>query len=164
TGAITVANAAMMDFETTPQFKLTVRAADKGSPQASSTAVVTINLFDAPLSVGLDVVPGDGSNTIDLRLTSIEVAVLSTATFDARQVDVNTLRFGATGFEDSLVRNRKGVPTYRYADLNGDGRLDLVATFDTALTGLKVGDTVGILRGFLLDGDEIVGTQTIRVI
>ncbi|HEY2251159.1 MAG TPA: cadherin domain-containing protein, partial [Planctomycetaceae bacterium] len=165
TGAITVANSAPVDFETNPVFQLTVKATDKGTPQASSTAVVTINLFNAPLAVALDIVPGDSTNKINLRtMNQVEVAILSTATFDAHQVDVNSLTFGVTGFENSLVRNKRGVPTYRYADVNGDGRLDLVATFDVSAAGFKIGSTVGILRGLALDGDDIYGTQSVQIV
>jgi len=46
TGAITVANSAALDFETTPSFLLTVQVADNGSPVLSGTAAVTINLAD----------------------------------------------------------------------------------------------------------------------
>jgi Ca2+-binding RTX toxin-like protein len=44
TGQIVVANAAALDFETTPLFNLTVRATDNGSPQRSVDAAVTVQL------------------------------------------------------------------------------------------------------------------------
>ena len=44
TGAITVANSAALDFETTPAFSLTVQVTDNGSQ--SGTATVTINVGD----------------------------------------------------------------------------------------------------------------------
>jgi VCBS repeat-containing protein len=46
TGRITVANAAALDFEVTPQFTLTIRVRDNGSPQRGDSAAVTINLTD----------------------------------------------------------------------------------------------------------------------
>ncbi|MCK7594972.1 beta strand repeat-containing protein [Pseudomarimonas salicorniae] len=46
-GAISVANSAALDFETTPSFSLTVSVTDNGSPQLSDTATVTISLSDA---------------------------------------------------------------------------------------------------------------------
>ncbi len=45
-GQITVANAAAVDFETTPSFSLTVQVTDNGSPPLSGTATVTVNLND----------------------------------------------------------------------------------------------------------------------
>ena len=44
TGQITVANSAVLDYETTPTFALTVRVTDNGSPALSGTATVTVNL------------------------------------------------------------------------------------------------------------------------
>jgi nitrite reductase (NO-forming)/hydroxylamine reductase len=44
TGALTVANSAVLDYETTPQFSLTVRVADPGG--LSDTATVTVSLLD----------------------------------------------------------------------------------------------------------------------
>jgi hypothetical protein len=44
TGQITVSNSAALDFETTPQFFLSVRALDNGSPANSKTQTITINL------------------------------------------------------------------------------------------------------------------------
>jgi uncharacterized delta-60 repeat protein len=46
TGQVTVANAAALDFETTPSFSLTVEATDNGSPIKSDTGLVTISLTD----------------------------------------------------------------------------------------------------------------------
>ena len=45
-GQITVNNAAALDFETTPQFQLSVKATDNGNPANSRTQNITINLFD----------------------------------------------------------------------------------------------------------------------
>jgi len=45
-GQITVANAAAVDFETSPQFQLQVQARDNGAPLRSGVGIVTINLTD----------------------------------------------------------------------------------------------------------------------
>ncbi|MDZ4689057.1 MAG: cadherin repeat domain-containing protein, partial [Planctomycetaceae bacterium] len=45
-GQITVNNSAALDFETTPQFLLSVKALDNGSPANSRTQTITINLTD----------------------------------------------------------------------------------------------------------------------
>lgn len=47
TGIISVANASLFDFETTPTFQLVVQVTDNGSPSLSDSAVVTIALTDA---------------------------------------------------------------------------------------------------------------------
>lgn len=52
TGAITVANAAAVNFETNPTITLNVQVTDNGAPSLSQTAVVTLNLInvnDAPV-------------------------------------------------------------------------------------------------------------------
>src|SRR5258707_606059 len=46
TGQITVANAAALDYETSPTFHLIVQATDNGSPALSTCATVTVNLND----------------------------------------------------------------------------------------------------------------------
>jgi VCBS repeat-containing protein len=55
-GVITVANTAPLDFETTPQFVLTISVSDNATPvSASSTGTITINLGnvnEAPVAAG----------------------------------------------------------------------------------------------------------------
>ncbi len=138
-----MASAVALDFETTPSFALVVRVTDNGNPALSSTATVTINLTDVveAIAVILDVVPGDATNSI--RLTGkYDVAILSTATFDARTVNVSTIRFGKNGTEDSITRDKKGNRIFSYRDVNGDGRLDLVVNITNSLTGLGLNDTL----------------------
>lgn len=50
TGTLTVANSAPLDYETTPQFSLTVRVADPGG--LSDTATVTVSLIDITETTG----------------------------------------------------------------------------------------------------------------
>jgi Cadherin domain/Bacterial Ig domain/RTX calcium-binding nonapeptide repeat (4 copies) len=45
-GAITVANSAALDFETTPSFALTVEVTDDGTPPQTGAATITVNLTD----------------------------------------------------------------------------------------------------------------------
>jgi VCBS repeat-containing protein len=50
TGAITVANSAALDFETTPAFSLTVQVTDSGSQSGTATITINVgNLNEAPL-------------------------------------------------------------------------------------------------------------------
>jgi len=72
----------------------------------------------------------------------LPVALLSSATFNAMDVDQSSLRFGSTGDEDSLVRcNPRGV------DVNHDGRPDLICHFDVSKANFEPGDTEGVLTG-----------------
>ncbi|MHB0969746.1 MAG: cadherin domain-containing protein [Thermoanaerobaculia bacterium] len=45
-GVITVANTAVLDFETSPTFVLTVTATDNGAPALFGSATITVNLID----------------------------------------------------------------------------------------------------------------------
>jgi|GEM_PF-4745070 len=164
TGQITVANRAAVDYETTPIFNLTVQATDNGVPALSGSAIVVIQLLDQSesVTVGLDVTPGDSSNSIR-RNAKFDVAILSTESFDARLVVVSSVRFGIQGTEDSVVRGKKNSLTYSYRDVNGDGRLDLVLRIDAADAGLSIGDNLVTLTGVLEDGRSIFGTSTINV-
>lgn len=164
TGRITVANATALDFETTPSFALTVRVTDNGNPALSSTATVTINLSDVieAIIVGLDVVPGDATNTIKLN-GKFDVVILSTATFDARTVNVSTIRFGKNGTEDSITRDKKGNRIFSYRDVNGDGRLDLVVNITNSLTGLGLTDTLAKFSGLTNSGLQVLGSSAVRV-
>lgn len=46
TGQITISTSSAVDFETTPQFVLTIKVADGGTPSLSATGTVTINVTD----------------------------------------------------------------------------------------------------------------------
>jgi uncharacterized delta-60 repeat protein len=164
TGQITVANMSAVDFETTPVFNLTVRVTDNGNPALSGSAIVTVNLTDVAEAkvVAIDVVPGDSTNTFR-RTAKFEVAILSTSTFDARQVNVSSVRFGKQGTEDSLVRDKKGNRIFSYRDVNGDGRLDLVVQVNGGSTGLAVGDTLAKLTGLLQSGESFFGSSAVIV-
>ena len=162
-GAIRVADSSLLDFETTPAYHLTVEALDAQGD--SDTAQVAISLSDVAetASLSIDIRPGDSSNQINIKSHGkLDVAILSTAAFDVFDVDVGSLTFGRTGDEDSLSRNPHG-PRYRYADVNGDGRLDLVATFEIELTGFEVGDTLGILKGRTLGGLSLEGSDEVTI-
>lgn len=127
---------------------------------------MTITVNQVTLVADIDIKPGDSTNSIDLnRDKKIAVAIHSTAGFDATSdIDLDSLRFGATGTEDSLVRHHKtGKLQYSFEDVNGDGLLDLVIYFDVSLTGLKEGDTEAILRGELLDGSLLEAVDVVSV-
>lgn len=169
TGRITVVDPAPLDFETTPTFILTVQVADDGAGNLTGTGTITINLADvneAP-PVTIDIKPRDQTNTIRLgRNKTVAVAILSSAELNApEQIDLNSLSFGRTGDEDSLVHRGRRRPRVRYKikDVNGDGLLDLVVYFDVGKADFRPGDTEGILKGRLADGTEFEARQEIRV-
>lgn len=165
-GVLSVLPGAVLDYEATPTRTLDVRVTDDGSPALWAEARMTIRLTDVAeaIPVRIDVIPGDPANRIVLgKDAKVQVALLSSATFDATAVDPASLRFGPTGTENSLVRNRRGVIAYSYADVDGDGRLDLLASFDVGLAGFREGDTVARLTGALKDGRRLLGSDVILV-
>jgi hypothetical protein len=111
--------------------------------------------------VTIDIKPGSQTNPINPKsIGKIPVAILSTADFDApSEVDKTSLTFGRTGDELSLVScNKNGE------DVNRDGLLDLVCQFKTKLTGFRIGDAEGLLKGQTLDGVSIEGGDSVRVL
>ncbi len=112
------------------------------------------------MTVTIDIKPGEGPAPINAKSKgSIPVAVLSGPTFDAvTQVDQTSLTFGHTGSEKSLAFCSGPQ------DVNGDGLLDLVCHFDTQLTQFQAGDTKGILKGKILGGNTITGTDAVVIV
>ena len=112
------------------------------------------------MTVTIDIKPGEGPAPINTKSRgTIPVAVLSSSTFDAfAQVDQTSLTFGHTGSEKSLAFCSGPQ------DVNGDGLLDLVCHFNTPLTQFQAADTKGILKGKILGGNTIVGTDSMIVV
>jgi len=112
------------------------------------------------MTVTIDIKPGEGPAPINTKSKgTIPVAVLSSPTFDAfAQVDQTSLSFGHTGSEKSLAFCSGPQ------DVNGDGLLDLVCHFNTLLTQFQGGDTKGILKGKILGGNTMMGTDSVVVV
>lgn len=97
---------------------------------------------------------------------TITAAVLTTATFDARQVDPATVRFGP-GEAAPLAgpdrrghhpgRDRRDGRGPRLVDVDCDGDRDLVLEFRGRDAAIACGDTVARLDGLTLDGTAICG-------
>jgi hypothetical protein len=111
-------------------------------------------------TVTIDIKPGEGPAPINTKSKgTIPVAVLSNSTFDAvTQVDQTSLTFGHTGSEKSLAFCSGPQ------DVNGDGLLDLVCHFNTPLTQFQAGDTKGVLKGKILSGNTIMGSDAVVVL
>ena len=75
---------------------------------------------------------------------TLPVALLSSKNFNALTVDQDSLRFGATGDEDSLVRCNKAM---QRTDVNHDGFPDLVCHFDMQKANFQLGDAQAHVTG-----------------
>ncbi len=97
----------------------------------------------ATVPCAIDIKPSESPNVVNLgNESNINVAILSTATFDAtRDVIRNTLRLN-----DVLVKvNQQDQGACHEQDTNGDTRRDLVCQFPSI--GLPVGRTFAIVEG-----------------
>jgi hypothetical protein len=87
------------------------------------------------------------------------VALLSSDTFNALDVDQSSLKFGETGNESSFIRcDRHGV------DVNRDNRRDLVCFFDFAKANFQPGDTEGKVTGTTKSGDAFEGSAWLKIV
>lgn len=97
--------------------------------------------------INIEIKPGSGeyAPVNPKSRGNIPVALLSSAEFNALDIDPASLSFGATGNEASFRRcGRDGV------DVNGDGRPDLVCHFENQLAGFDADHSMGIVKGNML--------------
>jgi hypothetical protein len=86
------------------------------------------------------------------------VALLSSDTFNALDVDQSSLKFGETGDESSLIRcDRHSV------DVNRDKRPDLICFFDFAEANFQPGDTEGKVTGTTKSGQDFEGHAWLKI-
>jgi hypothetical protein len=142
----------------------TVSAAQTARGGGSDAFVAKIASLTV-IQVSIDIKPGSNRNPVNPKSRGkIPVAVLSEPDFDAATlVDRGSLTFGREGDEQSLVR-RGGAPGCGVEDVDGDGLVDLLCRFHSRKTGLRPGDTEGILRGATVDGRLIEGSDSVRIV
>lgn len=119
--------------------------------------VAALAFADEPgaTQVSLDVLPGLSPNVIfPGSLLPIPVAILSTPSFDARQIDPRSVRFGRTGAEAAAIATLR-------ADVNADGRFDTLLIFRTRDTAIRCGERVGHLSGTTFRGQRVSGSDAI---
>lgn len=92
----------------------------------------------------------------------IPVAIMSAPGFDAvTMVNRQSLTFGATGTERSLIRCKKKGRDVRVDGVR-DGEKDLVCFFRPDVAGFKTGDVQGFLKGNLVDGRKIEASAALK--
>jgi uncharacterized delta-60 repeat protein len=113
------------------------------------------------LAVEIDVRPGNNTNPVKPGIGLVVVAVVTSASFDASQVDAASVCFGdadrAAERDCTEVHGRGHLE-----DTNGDGRSDLVLHFEAAETGIDAGDTTACLTGRTTAGAAIQGCDRIQ--
>ena len=85
----------------------------------------------------------------------IQVAILTTSTFNATVADPLSIKFGPHG-----AHTRKA----KIHDVNGDGLPDLALHFRTQQTGITCGDTSASLIGKTFGGQAIQGSDSFNTV
>jgi hypothetical protein len=117
-----------------------------------TTSVVTTE------TVLIDIKPGSDPASINPKTNGkIHVAILTTDIFDATTVNASTVHFGAAGTEAAPVQ-------VAVEDVNGDGRPDLLLTFNIQATGITCGATSASLTGETQSRQAIKGTDAIQTV
>jgi len=104
--------------------------------------------------IEIDIKPGSDPNSINTNsMVLVPVAILSSISFDATQVDVTTLAFGPGG---ATTKHNSHLE-----DVNSDGLIDLVSHYVQKDTGIQSGDTEACLSGETFGGELIFACDSI---
>jgi hypothetical protein len=111
------------------------------------------------LNIDINVKPGTVTRSrIDGKAKGvIPVALMSSPTFNAMNVDMKTVTFGKTGTEASLRSCAKGGQ-----DFNKDGRPDLLCHFENHVSGFAPGDLEAFVKGKTVDGVAFQGRGSLK--
>lgn len=128
-----------------------------GTDYVESTTFPVIN-------VDIDIKPQGNPNSINLKSKGvIPVAVLGSASFDVRDVDVTSLAFGPLGAAPAHDLTDPDVYAEHLQDVNGDTYTDLVSHYRTQDTGIPAGATTATLT-FDADGISYSVSDSIRTV
>jgi len=125
------------------------------------TAVTDNHTIEATFDVitiiiEIDIKPGSDPNSINPNSNGvIPVAILTTDEFDATTVDPDTVLFGPS----------EAAPVHCvFVGVDNDGDTDMLLHFRTQETGIGEGDTEATLTGKTIDGTDIIGTDSVRIV
>jgi len=114
------------------------------------------------LEVGIDIKPGATPNSINLGSAGVvPVAILSSATFDATQVDPESVTLAGAAVR---LIGRGSKYACSKEDVNGDGRTDLVCNVETAQFLIEPGSTSAELTATTFAGQRIRGVDSIQIV
>ncbi|MCA9033804.1 MAG: cadherin repeat domain-containing protein [Planctomycetaceae bacterium] len=152
--------AASLDFESRASHSLVVRVSDRDDATLTDEAIVAIYVNDVA-EPGLMI-----TTPIKAGATSVSLAILSDSLFDAT-TDLNIadlqLRMGDVQLSPKS-RGKKG-PVVSYTDVNGDGRLDLVVTFEvTSGSFAEQTDAEITLQGSLTNGSLFSSYSSVDIL
>jgi hypothetical protein len=131
-------------------------------PQGEECDAGSFEIEQVHVPLGLDLV----SNPLRPGVPLIIVALPADRDFDPlQQVDLQTLRFGVSGTEDSVLRSPKTrLPACGPYDINQDGLLDLACKFSPSAAGLQCGpNSVSLRAGMNGSSGLVTGSGEINV-
>ncbi|MFM9962474.1 MAG: Calx-beta domain-containing protein, partial [Planctomycetaceae bacterium] len=150
TGQLTVANSAVLDFETTPSFPLTVKVQDAGGLSDTATITINLNNLQATLSIN-DVSQAEGNSGTSPMTFNV---TLSSATGAAFSVPFNTQDGSATTGNNDYV-SQSSNSSLKVGAFNGTRGGDFSLSNGSNGAAMKA----SILANF--PGATIVGTNTL---
>jgi hypothetical protein len=122
---------------------------------------ITVTVHD----VTIDIKPGASPNSINLGSSSVPVAILSSAAFDARTVDPFTVTLAGARVR---LKGKAQTPMASFEDINGDGRLDLVVHVSTEALQVTETSTTAIVDGLTFPNagvrNSFRGSDSIRIV
>lgn len=166
TGAIAVSGTANLDFETTSAYQLQVEASDGILATAATVDIAINDLNEAPteLDVDIDLISLLGGSRFNTRYERFAALVIKGSdSLDVSNVNLDTLGFGVTGGEDSLV-SRNGQAIGFISDINRDGEDDLVLLIKLSDLDAELGWNTLTVTGELNDGTTITGSTNERFV
>jgi hypothetical protein len=146
-------------------FELSVQCLELWDAQGPIQWKVNLAWLGGPsvIDVIVDIKPDSAENTINLgSMGVIPVGILSTADFDATEVDPWTVELAGAGV---AVRGKGSKLLSSIKDLNGDGLMDLEVKVETEnLDPGTFQDGAANLIGQTYDGLEIQGQDSITIV
>ncbi len=113
------------------------------------------------IPVAIDIKPGSDPNSINLKSNGVTpVAILGNSMFDVHQINPSTITLAGS---PAKLRGG-GQPMVDYEDVNGDGYVDLVTHVITSKLQLTTSSVKAELDGFLIDGREIRGSDSVKIV
>lgn len=114
------------------------------------------------VTVAIDIKPGSFPNSINLGSAGVvPVAILSSATFDATQVDPATVTLAGAAVKLIGKGDKYACSAQQ---VNEDGRMDLVCHVVTAQFIIEPGDSVAVLEAKTFNGQPIRGEDSINIV
>ena len=116
---------------------------------------------DVGVPVPIDIKPDSSTNSINLGSNGVvPVAIFSTATFDATEVDPLSVSLASA----PVKLRGKGVPMFTIKDVNADGRPDMLVHVDTSTLALSTASVGAVLKGMTVGGVAIIGTDAVSIV